>query len=281
MKVPEQYYFLKPNLIFCVAAPLFMLLFMITYCPTFSYNDASYAIWNAHDEFCIPILAAIELGTLLASRAILCYALVRHNLTRIEIIAWFLIEFIIASLFFSLFLSLYFRIKYFLLLPRVFVIGFCINIFPYLFYWIIQEYYDRDRRLSESLSLIDNLRRGIERNETGAIRFNDEKGITKLVVSSERVISLESAGNYVTILYDDDGTLMRYSLRNSLKGIENICNANGLERCHRSFFINVNMIKVIRRTPQGVFAEMNHPGVQNIPISKTYAPDILRLFSDN
>lgn len=281
MKVPEQYYFLKPNLIFCVAAPLFMLLFMITYCPTFGYNEAWYAVWNAHDEFCIPILAAIELGTLLASRAILCYALVRHNLTRIELIAWFFIEFIIASLFFSLFLSLFFHIKYFVLLPRVIVIGFCINIFPYVFYWIIEEYYDREHRLNESLSLIDNLRRGIERNEAGAIRFNDEKGITKLVVSSERVISLESAGNYVTILYDDDGTLMRYSLRNSLKGIENICNANGLVRCHRSFFININMIKIIRRTPQGVFAEIDHPGVQNIPISKTYAPDIMRYFSGN
>lgn len=281
MKVPEQYYFLKPNLIFSVAAPLFLILFMITYCPTFGYNDDWYAIWNSHNEFCIPILASIELGTLLASRAILCYALVRHNLTRIELIAWFFAEFIIASLFFSIFLSLYFHVKYFILLPRVIVIGFCINIFPYLFYWIIEEYYDRDRRMGEALSQVEDLRHGIERLDTGAIRFNDEKGITKLVVNASRVISLESAGNYVTILYDDDGKLMRYSLRNSLKGIENICQANGLIRCHRSFFVNLNMIKIIRRTPQGVFAEIDHAGVENIPVSKTYAPELLRLFSEN
>lgn len=189
MKVPEQYYFLKPNLIFSVAAPLFLILFMITYCPTFGYNDDWYAIWNSHNEFCIPILASIELGTLLASRAILCYALVRHNLTRIELIAWFFAEFIVASLFFSIFLSLYFHVKYFILLPRVIVIGFCINIFPYLFYWIIEEYYDRDRRMGEALSQVEDLRHGIERLDTGAIRFNDEKGITKLVVNASRVIS--------------------------------------------------------------------------------------------
>jgi DNA-binding LytR/AlgR family response regulator len=125
------------------------------------------------------------------------------------------------------------------------------------------------------------LRKGAERNEAGMIRFNDEKGNTKLVVSADRVISLESAGNYVNILYDNDGKLVRYSLRNTLKGIEKVCNSNGLIRCHRSYFVNLNKIKVIRRTSEGVYAEMDVHNVGDIPVSKTYASDLLRLFSES
>ena len=112
------------------------------------------------------------------------------------------------------------------------------------------------------------------------IRFADEKGVVKLVVGAERIISLESAGNYVTILYNDDGKLVRYSLRNTLKGIEDNCAANGIVRCHRSFLVNLKKIRIIRHTPQGVFAEMDFPGVENIPVSKTYASELLRLFGN-
>ena len=281
MKISEQYYSLKNNIVFCLAVPLFMMMFMVIYHPTFfGEADRLSQAWELHGSFFLPIICAIALLVLAASRAILCLALVRHSLTRRDFLLWQGIEIVVASLFTNLFLSLFLHCNYFALLPRVLLTGFGIVVIPYLFYWVIMEMSERDFRLHQAEDLIEELRKGIERNESGMVRFADEKGNVKLVVSADRVICLESAGNYVTITYDDDGKLVRYSLRNTLKSIEDLCNANGLVRCHRSFFVNLSQIRTLRRTPQGIYADIGHSGVDDIPVSKTYASDLIRLFGN-
>lgn len=282
MSLPETHYSVKSNIIFCVAVPLFVMFFMVLYHPTFDINGQNgwLADWSQHSSFCLPIVCAIILGVLLASRSVLCFALVRHTLTKREFLVWQAVEFLVCCLFCDLFLSLYLHIDYFTALTRIIVIGLGLVIFPYILYWAAMELLDHSIRLREANDTIAELRKGYERNEAGAIRFADEKGNVKLVVGAERVISIESAGNYVTLLYDNDGKLVRYSLRNTLKGIEDICRANGLVRCHRSFFVNLNKIKIIRRTPEGIYAEIDHTGVDDIPVSKTYAPELMRLFSE-
>ena len=282
MTLPEIYYSVKSNIIFCLSVPLFVMLFVVLYNPTFGYTGLEGWItdWSSHAGFCLPIICAIILGVLLLSRSILCFALVRHNLSKREFWVWQAVEFLVCCLFCDLFLSLYLHLEYFPTLTRILIIGFGLVVFPYAVYWIVMELFDHGHRLRDAYNAIAELRKGYERNEAGAIRFADEKGIVKLVVGAERVISIESAGNYVTLLYDNDGKLVRYSLRNTLKSLEDICKANGLVRCHRSFFVNLNKIKIIRRTPDGIFAEIDRSGVEDIPVSKTYAHELMRLFSE-
>ena len=282
MHLSELYYSVKSNLLFCISVPLFVMFFVVLYSPTFGINgqEGWLSDWNSYAGLCLPVICAIILGVLLASRSILCFALVRYTLSKREFLVWQAVEFLICCLFCDLFLSLYLHADYFTTLTRIIVVGLGLVIFPYLFYWIIMELIDHSHRLRDANNIIAELRKGYERNEAGAIRFADEKGNVKLVVGAERVISIESAGNYVTILYDNDGKLVRYSLRNTLKSIEEICKANGLVRCHRSFFVNLNKIKIIRRNAEGIFAEIDHSGVDDIPVSKTYAPELMRLFSE-
>ena len=262
MKISEQYYSLKNNIVFCLAVPLFIMLFMVIYHPTFFGEADSFSqAWELHDSLFLPIICAIVLVVLAISRAILCFALVRHSLTRRDFLLWQCIEIVVTSLFTNLFLSLYLQCKYLSLLPRVLLISFGLVAIPYLLYWVITEMTDRDFRLHQAESLIEELRKGIERNESGMVRFADEKGNVKLVVSADR-------------------KLVRYSLRNTLKAIEDLCNANGLVRCHRSFFVNLGQIRTLRRTPQGIYAEIGHPGVDDIPVSKTYASELIRLFGN-
>ena len=279
MKLSEIFYTLKPNLLFCISLPVFVLLYMVLCQPTFGVSEMWVDQWNLHSGFCLSISCAILLGCLLVSRSLLCFAVVRHNLSKWDFAIWQCVEFIVACLFVDLFVALFMHVNYFNTLPQILSIGLALAVVPYVLFWLIMENLDRGHRLREAQDRIEELRKGVERNETGAIRFVDEKGVVKLVIGVDRVISIESAGNYVTILYDNDGKLVRYSLRNSLKNIEDLCSANGLARCHRSFFVNLNKIKVIRRNPEGVFAEMDHAGVDDIPVSKTYAPELLRLFS--
>ncbi len=280
MKIPEQLYNVKPNFVFCLFAPVFALLFVVIYTPTFGLNPEFYVLVDSNKGFCIPILCSIELGVLLASRAILCYAIVRHRLSEMEFLLWQAIEYVVACLFFDLFLSLYLHLGYFDLLPIILLVSLGINIFPYAFYWVFMERVDRDQRIAEAYKLMNNLRRPADGAE-GMVRFADDKGNVRLVVGADKVISVQSAGNYLTITYDDGGKPMRYSLRNTMKGIEKLCTANGMVRCHRSFFVNINMVKVIRRTPEGMVAEIDHQGVSNVPVSRTYASDLISLFSEN
>ena len=283
MNLSELHYSVKSNILFCIAVPLYVMLFMILYTPTFglSGHDPWLIDWNQHAGLCLPIVCAIILVVLLASRSILCFALVRHRLSKREFFLWQAIEFLLCCLFCDLFLSLYFHTNYFSTLTNIIVAGLGLFIFPYALHWTIIELLSANDRLREAEETISDLRKGIEKNETGAIRFADDKGSVKLVVGADRVISIESAGNYGTILYDNDGKLVRYSLRNSLKGIEEICKANGLVRCHRSFFVNLNKIKIIRRSPEGLlYAEIDRSGVEDIPVSRTYASELMRLFSE-
>ena len=270
----------KTNLVFCLAVPVYVFLFVVLYAPTFNLPGEWMAVWSRHSGLCLPICCAIEMGVLFASRSLLSFAVYRHKLSEFYFLVWQTVEFVVTCLFIGLFLALNLHLRYFDTLPHVVLIAFALNVFPYAFYWVFVERLDRDARIAEANGLIWSLRKGMEQNDKGMIRFVDEKGNTKLVVSAERVISVESAGNYVNILYDDSGKLMRYSLRNTLKGVEDVCATNSLVRCHRSYLVNINKVKIIRRTPDGVFAEIEHSGVDDIPVSKSYASELLRLFSD-
>ena len=278
MKIPERFYTVKFNLVFCLFVPVFALLFMVIYNPTFGIDSANLDYLNQHKGFALPILCAIQLGVLLVSRSLLSFAIIRHRITEMEFLLWQFIEFTVNCLFADLFLSLYLHVDYFTALPRIMLISFGVNLFPYAFYWVLVERMDRDARIADAYNLMTNMRGG-DQTERGMMRFSDEKGNTKLVVGAERIISIASSGNYITILYDDGGSLMRFSLHNTMKAIEPLATANGLVRCHRSYFVNINKVKVIRRTSDGVVAEIDHPGVDNVPVSKTYAPDLITLFS--
>lgn len=279
MTIPHQFLRPRTNIIFCLAAPVFIMLFVVLYAPTFGYSDHLLSVWHQHSSFCMPIICAIELVTLAISRFLLCLTSHRHGIGRVEFLVWQLIEFVVVCLFCDLFLSLFFHIGYFDFLPRILLLGVALNIIPYAFFWIVVERNASDARLADAEQELGMLRKGIEHTD-GPIRFVDEKGNTKIMIGADRIISIESSGNYVTILYDDGGKLMRYSLRNTLKGIEEACTANGLVRCHRSYFINLSKVKLIRRTGDGVFAEIDRPGVDDIPVSKSYATELLQLFSN-
>lgn len=278
-----SHHFLRPraNIIFCLAAPVFMLLFVVLYAPTFGYSNELLTIWEQHSSLCMPIICAIEMVTLGVSRLILCFVSRWHGISKMEFIVWQVIELVVVCLFCDLFLSLFFHIGYFDFLTRILLLGVALNVFPYALFSLAVARIASEGRLSDAEHQIAQLRKGADKSGSSTIRFVDEKGSTKIMIGAERIISIEASGNYVTILYDDGGKLMRYSLRNTLKGVEEVCTANGLVRCHRSFFVNLSKVKLIRRTPDGVFAEIDRPGVDDIPVSKSYATELLQLFSNN
>lgn len=285
MKIPKTIYAIKSNVMFIAGLVIFVLFFAITYTPNYGFSvsaiisghtsNENILLWYSHQGLCLPLCCAIILVTTTLSRTILLLTTHTARIREGEYLLWQAGEVTACSLFINLFLSLYLQLDYFENLPIVLLIYISIAIYPYAFYWLLVERIDRDRRIADAQRTIVRLRQRESQADSGMLRFSDDKGNTKLVVSTENIISIEAAGNYVTILYVSGGRLMRYSLRNTLKGIENLCAGSSLARCHRSYFLNLDKVKLLRKASDGVYAEIDFEGVNDIPVSKSYAADVM------
>lgn len=269
----KHIYSLKGTLYAILVPPIFFFLFWYIYNP-FSGGDASLlsSRWEEHAPFCCAILSAIILVTTALSRTVL-YFYHRHAepITSSRYLLWQVVEFLACVFFADLFVSLYFHTTYAHHLLTVAGYGALTLLYPYLGLWLTAL--NRDK--SERLSLLEQS----QAHEDEPIKFVDEKGVTRLVLAAPKVISIESAANYVDILYDNNGTASRFSLRTTLKAIEPLCVDHGLVRCHRSYLLNLKKVKLLRKTPDGIMAEIDFPGVEDIPVSKSYAGEVIKRFN--
>lgn len=122
---------------------------------------------------------------------------------------------------------------------------------------------------------------GIEgrRPEPANYNFRDEKGELKLSIRSSSLYYIESADNYVIIYYQNGDKTQHYVLRNTLKHIEEEFGHTGLLRCHRSYVVNFNAIKVLSKTNEGLMIDFGTDKLPKLPISKTYSARFLAKFA--
>ena len=56
-----------------------------------------------------------------------------------------------------------------------------------------------------------------------------------------------------------------------MKALDELCQDNGMVRCHRSYYVNPSHIKVLRKEKEGViYAELDAQEVIHIPVTKRY-----------
>jgi Response regulator of the LytR/AlgR family len=108
--------------------------------------------------------------------------------------------------------------------------------------------------------------------------FYDEKNELRLSVKRENLLYIESADNYVLIWYLNKGVVTKFMLRNSLKAIEESLTDTNVQRCHRSYMVNFDQVKVIQRRKDGIYMELGVDRVPDIPISKTYSEKVIQWF---
>ncbi|MDD4190699.1 MAG: LytTR family DNA-binding domain-containing protein [Mangrovibacterium sp.] len=107
--------------------------------------------------------------------------------------------------------------------------------------------------------------------EHGLMDFPDEKGIVRFSVASDQVLYLESADNYVIVFYLSGSKFQKQILRNSMKNVEGLLGSFALERCHRSFMVNLQKIEFIEHERSRCRIKL--AGVENlIPVSRKFYP---------
>lgn len=127
--------------------------------------------------------------------------------------------------------------------------------------------------------LIKKLTENTEENkENNVIQFKDEKDEVRFSITSDKVVFIESSDNYCIIKYLNNDKISDFVLRSSLKRLANELIDTPIQRCHRSYMINLEHVASLKKYNSDISFEFDVPNVKEIPISKSYNEKIMELF---
>lgn len=146
---------------------------------------------------------------------------------------------------------------------------------PYAISWLYFSW-------KEKSALLENIEkeRTPDLRSKALIAFPDEKGDLKLSVMLDNLLYIESADNYANICYLNKSDISHFLLRNSLKWIEEqYASETPLTRCHRSYIVNMDKVKILKKIKGRIVLELDAMKTPDIPVSKTYYESFLHKFS--
>ena len=255
-QVPGVFRRFVPQLLHVIVLPVFFFAFMLVHRSSGIEDLLGREWFGVH----LTIVSCIILISMIIMRLLYYFLPLKINYP--VYIFWCLSETIFMSFFVALYLWLVLGkpMPYFEVLTTFYRYLFFTMVFPYII-------------LALSLRIYEYHEKSIQPDETTTqrMRFYDALHNLKIVLMPQSVLYIAAEENYVSIFYLDNGKVREYVLRSSMKAIDELCQDNGLIRCHRSFYINPAHVKVLRRDRDGfMFAELDADDVRHIPVSKTY-----------
>ena len=210
------------------------------------------------------------------SRIIMFQVSKKHTLNYLQYGSWELMEIAIMALVYTLLKIFFLREEHDIVEDFVnsLQITALVVFLPYVILTLYFSWQDKTRKL-ESLRQLNE-----ENSEKTAklLPFYDEKGVMRFSMIPADIIYLEAADNYVTIYYLNKQKISHYLLRNSLKNLEEYLSEYVFVRCHRSFIVNFDRVKLIRKEKDGLKLEIDAPDELIIPVSKTYTESVMNAF---
>ena len=111
------------------------------------------------------------------------------------------------------------------------------------------------------------------------INIADNKGVLKLSIKLDNLYYIKAEDNYTIVNYTKNGLLSRYMIRCKIQTIEDNFSNTPLMRCHRTYIVNTQKIKVLRHESDGFYMDFDFDGIDPIPVSKTYSEAVVKRFS--
>lgn len=295
-KLPH-YLIEKNNLIVQVTiSVLFAIAFLAVYIPISDTTTAWFSL-EEQDKFIYTAFFVIfSTIFLIFSRVMMYYMskrLIRFTLP--IFIIWSLAEIVLIGLFHA-YISL--RIMHVQEYTTALIIGKSILItfialgFPFIVTDLSFALLDAQRVLKIARSVIqsnDNNTQNTQKTTTGdqvvtdnpdIINFHDYTGALKFTVKLENIYYIKAEGNYVNVLYNNKGGISSFVLRNKIQAIEDSLAGTPLMRCHRTYIVNSNNIKLIRNEADGYYIDFNQTGLESVPVSNTYREKIVKRFTE-
>lgn len=260
-KIPTSLLSVATTLVHILAIPVFFLGFILIYESQWTMTFLSAGIGLVFNSL---MLTCILIGVLCASRIpVTC---VRHHLhfSWWQYALWSFAEVIVFSCFAALYMALvYGDYGYFPALGKCLSMSFAILPYPYIIFALLFAQIHPDKQ---------------EAAEEDLVRFADSTGRLKLVIAHDVILYIEAQENYVSIHYLEGEKLKEYSLRQSMRGIEELMDKHGIIRCQRSYFVNPRHVTVLRRDKEGfIQAELDVTNSKPVPVSPKYYEQLSKL----
>ncbi len=234
-------------------------------------TDTMYLAWSI-------LLVSIGMIVVAISRIIMYRHSIKptHNITYIKYGLWVFVELLLLSGAFTLLalivgsnleistedpLNIYVNAMQ----NTIFIIG-----IPYFICILYFSFQERSAKLKELMN------ENIGFKSSNLISIRDSRGVLQLSVAKENLLYIESADNYICIWYQKNDMLKKQLMRITMKEISEQLADTSIVRCHRSYMVNLDLVKVMRREKENLFLELGVPNVKEIPISKTYGEKVLR-----
>ena len=257
-QVPTVFRRFIPQLLHVIVLPIFFFAFMLILRPKGIVDFLGKDWFGVH----LTIISCIILLSTAVARVI--YYVIPMRLNYSLYVFWCLAEVIFMSFFTALYLWLVLdkSMLYFEYLTLSFQYHFFSLVFAYVILGLslrIYEFHHKEYSLDDSVA--------------HRMRFYDQQHNLKIVLTAPAILYIAAEENYVNIFYyeNENGRVRSYNLRSSMKAIDELCQENGLVRCHRSFYINPAHVKVLRKDRDGImYAELDADDVRHIPVSKKY-----------
>ena len=255
-KIPAIFGKLHSQLLYIMGIPVFFLCFMLIYQPSAATQLLD--MGEAMLSFNATIIMCILFGVVLISRGILLAVHRSLSMSWSKMIQWELCEVAIMSMFVALYITLMYHGEY----AYFYIVGTCLYgllltlVYPYVVLNLAFAYVGEKEK---------------EVYDDSLMRFVDNTQKLKLMIASSAVLYIEADENYVHVRYMEGERVKDYPLRASMKSLEELMLKHGLLRCHRSYYINPQHIKVLRRDKEGMItAELDIPNQKSIPVSPKY-----------
>src|ERR1035437_7644099 len=274
-KPVHPYLYEKQNIIRLILfTALFALVFINAYSPFGA--DRWYNLTRL--EFFTYSSLTILIGVLVVviSRIMMYYVCKRHTIKIWQYLLWIFDEILSMALTYALFEKIVLKDSRLFtdLLKNSSRNTALVLLLPYSILWLYFSWRDKKEQI-EKLAEFPSF----PENSRNMIPFYDDKGILKFSIKKENLLYLESAENYVTICYLNKGKVSKYLLRDTLKKIEDTFAGSEIVRCHRSYMVNFEKVKVIRKDKDGLMLELDNPSDIDLPVSKTYVNAVMQTFS--
>jgi hypothetical protein len=268
------YLFEKRNIINLILfTALFALVFINIYSPFGADKWFNLTRFEFFTYSSLVILAGVLV--VVVSRIIMYQVCRRRIINLGQFLIWIAAEVLAMALFYSLFEKFVLNdARDFVYLVKMSARNTAlVLLLPYSVAWLYLSWHDKKEQ-------IRILAEGQSPDPTpGMIPFYDDKSVLKLSVKKESLLYLEATENYITVCYLNKGKVSKYLLRATMKRMEESFAGTGIIRCHRSYMVNFEKVKVIRRDKDNLKLELDQPDVTDIPLSKTYLQNVMQTFA--
>ena len=263
-----------------IFVPIFALLFIYLYSPLdFNHignNTHLLERLNISREMAAQLITIflILIGMIVAaaSRWFMSIYTRRREISYLQYIAWITCEILVMTLMFTIVALFTDTNKGIItLFNNSLVKTFLILLIPYTMCYIYFIWQERVAQLRILRARLDEDETALQ---TAYVQIFDEKGEMRLSVRREHLLMIESADNYICVWYTNQNAPKKVLVRNTLKQVAEQLASTHIQRCHRSYLVNLDHVKVLRREKEGVFVELGIDGVPDVPISKTYSDSV-------